>query len=114
RARQAGSSAAVEARRVSDRPIVSVQAGFLRTNHIEEFGIIPPDGRFRPLFPDIPSNYRSRLDLQWPIYSGGRSDALEEAANAELRATGQDLAAARNDLRLEITRAYWALLTGTE
>jgi outer membrane protein len=66
------------------------------------------------LYPDAPDNYRTRLDLQWPIYTGGRTDALERAARAEREATGQDLAAARADLRLEITRAFWALVTARE
>jgi len=114
RAREAASGAVVEARRVAERPLVSLRAGFTRTNHIDEFGVVLPDGRLRVIFPDIPDNYRSRLDLQWPIYSGGRADALERAADAELRAAGKDTAAARNDLRLEITRAYWALVTATE
>ena len=62
----------------------------------------------------LPDNYRSRLDVQWPIYTAGRVDALERAARAEREATGEDLAAARADLRLEITRAFWALVTATE
>jgi outer membrane protein len=66
------------------------------------------------VYPDIPNNYRTRLDLQWPIYTGGRGDALERAARAEQAATGEDLAAARADLKLEITRAFWALVTARE
>jgi outer membrane protein TolC len=66
------------------------------------------------VYPDIPDNYRTRLDLQWPIYTFGRADALERAARAEADATGLDLAAARNDLKLEITRAFWAVVTSTE
>ena len=56
----------------------------------------------------MPDNFRTRLDLQWLIYTGGRLDALERAARAERQASGEDLAAARADLRLEITRAFWA------
>jgi outer membrane protein TolC len=114
RAREAGSAAVVEGRRVADRPLLALQAGYLRTNHIDEFGVALPDGRLRVIFPDLPNNYRTRLDLSWPIYSGGRTDALERAAEAELRATGHDLAAVRADLRLEVTRAYWALVTARE
>ena len=36
--------------------------------------------------PDVPDNYRARLDLQWPIYTGGRADALERAAMPEREA----------------------------
>jgi outer membrane protein TolC len=59
----------------------------------------------------VPDNLRSRVDLQWPIYAGGRTDALERAARAEVDALGQDRAAAQADLKLEITRTYWALVT---
>jgi outer membrane protein TolC len=52
--------------------------------------------------------------VQWPIYTAGRLDALERAARAEAAAAGDDLAAARADLRLEITRAYWAYVTSIE
>jgi outer membrane protein TolC len=66
------------------------------------------------VYPDIPDNYHSRADLQWPIFTAGRVDALERAARAEQNAVGEDLAAARSDLRLEITRAFWALVTARE
>ena len=86
-----------------------LQGGYTRTNHVEEFvDRCSRASRAQVVYPDIPDNYRARLDLQWPIYTGGRVDALERAARAEREATGEDLAAARADLRLEITRAFWA------
>ena len=48
-----------------------------------------PGGRAQVVYPDIPDNYRTRLDLQWPIYTGGRADALERAARAERGAIAQ-------------------------
>jgi outer membrane protein len=54
------------------------------------------------------------LDLQWPIFTGGRIDALARAAAAERAATAADREAARADLRLEITRAFWALVTARD
>jgi outer membrane protein TolC len=68
----------------------------------------------RIIYPDIPDNYRARLDLQWPVYTAGRTDALERAARAEREAAADDLAAARSDLRLEIARAFWAVATASE
>jgi len=65
----------------------------------------------RVLYPDVPDKYVTRMDLQWPIYSGGRTDALERAARAEASAAASDVAAAQADLRLEVTRAFWALVT---
>jgi len=63
------------------------------------------------LYPDVPDNYRTRLDLQWPIYTGGRLDALERAAHAEAEAAAADVAVAQADLRLEVARAFWAVVT---
>ena len=88
--------------------------GYTRTNHVDEFGIPAPGLPLRIIYPDIPDNVRARLDLQWPIYTGGRTGALERAARAEHDATGEDLAAARAELRLEVTRAFWALVTARE
>ena len=114
-ARQQAASAVEQGRAAARQPTISVQGGYTRTNHVEEFLIRQPGQIVTSvLYPDVPDNYRARLDLQWPIYTGGRTDALERAARAEREATKEDLAAARADLRLEITRAFWALVTARE
>ena len=105
---------AVAGRHAAELPLVAVQGGYVRTNHVDEFGIALPGRAPQIVYPDIPDNYRARLDLQWPIYTGGRTDALERAARAERGAVAKDLDAARADLRLEITRAYYAVVTGRE
>jgi len=69
---------------------------------------------FNPLYPDVPDNYRTRADLQWPIYTSGRQEALGRAAGAERDAAGFDVSAARLDARLEAARAFWALVTATQ
>ena len=112
-ARQAAAGAVVDQREAAQNPIVSTQVGYQRTNHVDEFGFATPTG-FEVIYPDVPDNYRTRLELQWPIYTGGRLQALERAARAEATATGYDLAAARADLKLEVTRAFWALVTARE
>lgn len=114
RARQQGADAAVEVRRKADVPTITALAGYTRTNHIDEFGVPQPDGRLRVIYPDIPDNYRTRLELQWRVYTSGRTHALERAARAEATATGADLEAVRLDLRLEAARAYWALVTARD
>ncbi len=114
RARQAGAEATVVVRRKLDDPTATVSAGYTRTNHVDEFGIPQPNGTVRLIYPDIPDNYRTRVELQWPVYTAGRTDALERAAQAEATATGADLAALRLDLRLDVARAYWALVTAEE
>jgi outer membrane protein TolC len=114
RARQAGAEAAVVVRSKADQPSASASAGYTRTNHVDEFGVPQPSGALRVIYPDIPDNFRTRLELVWPVYTGGRADALERAAQAEATATGSDLAAVRLDLHLEVARAYWALVTAAE
>jgi outer membrane protein TolC len=95
-------------------PIVALQGGYTRTNHVDEFVVLQPGQGLQVIYPDEPDNLRTRADFQWPIYTAGRVGALERAARAEREATGEDLAAARADLRLEITRAFWALVTARE
>lgn len=113
-ARGEAADAVVGERRASTLPQIAAQAGYTRTNHVDAFGILLPNNQLRVIYPDIPDNYRTRLDLQWPIYTGGRLDALERAARIEATASADDIATARRDLTLEITRAYWALVIATE
>ncbi len=113
-ARGQAAAAVVAERHAALQPQASAQAGYTRTNHVDAFGILLPTNQLKIIYPDVPDNYRARLDLQWPIYTSGRLDAIERAARAEAAASGDDLAAARADLRLEITRAYWALVTAIE
>lgn len=109
---RADAAGAVEAgRQAADRPLLALAGGYTRTNHVEEFAVAVPNLPPRILYPDVPDNYRARLDLQWPVYTAGRSDALERAARAERDAAGLDVLAARADLRLEAARAFWALVT---
>jgi outer membrane protein len=113
-ARQEATAAAEQGQTAERRPRLAAQAGYTRTNHVEEFTIVQPGQLQQVVYPDVPDNFRTRLDLQWLIYSGGRVDALERAATAEREAAGEDLSAARADLRLEIARAFWTLVTARE
>jgi outer membrane protein len=113
-AREEGARAAESGRGAARLPLVSAQAGYMRTNHVEEFAIVQPGQLRQVVYPDVPDNYRTRLDLQWLVYTGGRLDALERAARAEREATGEDLSAARADLRLDVSRAFWTLVTARE
>jgi outer membrane protein TolC len=113
-ARGEAAQAVTDQRHAAKLPGAFALAGYLRTNHIDEFGVPIANNQLRVIYPDVPNNYRARLDLQWPIYTAGRLDALERAARSEAAAWQDDVAAARADLRLEITRAYWALVTAIE
>jgi outer membrane protein TolC len=83
----------------------------MRTNHVPIYAFPGPGGIPQVVYPDVPNNYRTRLDLQWPVFDGGRTDALERAARADASAATADVAAAQADLRLEVARAFWALVT---
>lgn len=113
-ARREGAEATETEQSVAWMPSLSFLGGYTRTNHVQEFAIPQPGGRALVVYPDIPDNFRARLDLVWPVYSAGRTDALERAADAERKATEEDILAARSDLRLEITRAFWALVSAIE
>ena len=106
-------AAATEAgRQAASRPAIALLGGYTRTNHVDEYTL--PLQPFNPLYPDVPDNYRARVDLQWPIYTAGRQQALARAAGSERVAAGFDTAAARLDARLEAARAFWALVTASQ
>ena len=113
-ARRAGAEAAESGAGAARMPVVSLVADYARTNHVEEFGIAFPGQPLRLIYPDVPDNFRSRLDLHWPIYTGGQTAAFEAATRAEKNALDADLDALRADLRLEVTRAFWAAVTARE
>jgi len=104
----------VDSVRAGKLPQVALVGGYQRTNHVDEFGISQPSGAVRIIYPDIPDNWRSRLDLQWPAYTGGRVEALTRAARADAEAARNDLETAATDLRFEIARAYWSLVTARQ
>ena len=105
RAREDGAKAAVTTAELGDKPTFNANAGYMRTNHVIDFGFPSPNGVRVIVFPDIPNNFTTRLSFQWPIYTAGRTDALERAALAEANAAGADIETTRADLRLEIVRA---------
>ena len=111
---EAGAQASVRVSESADQPTVTLSGGYTRTNHVDPFGVAQPGLGVQVIYPDIPDNFFSRAAMEWPIYTGGRSDALQRAAEAEARAAGFDVQATRSDLRLEVVRAYWALATATE
>jgi len=110
-ARGEAATAAIGQQRAAALPQIAALAGYTRTNHVDEFRIVQPVVGVFTIYPDIPDNWRTRLDLQWPIYTAGRLDALERAARAEAAASASDIEQTRADLRLEIKRSYWALVT---
>jgi outer membrane protein TolC len=110
-ARQTAALAGVAVRQAQAMPSLTASTGYTRTNHVLEFRVPSPTGAPRLLYPDVPNNVYSRLELRWAIYTAGRADALERTARAEADAAGAEASVARADLRLEVTRAYWAVVT---
>ncbi len=113
-ARADAARALADQRRAVALPQAAAQAGYTRTNHVEVFGLLTPTNQLRILYPDVPDNYRARLDLQWPIYTGGRLEALVSAAQRESAASAADADALEADVRLDVTRAFWALVVADE
>jgi outer membrane protein TolC len=111
RAREDAAQAGVAVRESAERPTITATASYTRTNHVLPFSVPGSGGVSLLVYPDVPDNYQSRLELRWPIYTGGRTDALERAARAEAEAAGAEVQTAQADLRLEVTRAYWAVVT---
>jgi outer membrane protein len=114
KARGDAAAAVVGERHAPALPQVSALGGYTRTNHVDEFGILLPDNQLRVIYPDIPDNYRARLDVQWPIYTGGRLDALEAAARREQAASDRDVDTTTVDVKLDTTRAFWNLVVARE
>lgn len=113
-AREDAARATADAARSARLPQVALQGGYTRTNHVDEFGVPQPDGRLRVIYPDVPDNVRTRLDLQWLAYAGGRTEALVRASLADAEASRADLEALRRDVRLDVVRAYWGLVTARD
>lgn len=114
RGREQGAQAAIKSAELTKMPTVAASGSYVRTNHVEEFFFPRPDGTRLVVYPDIPDNFTTRLGLQWPIYTFGRTDALERAAAAEASAVTAEIETARADLRFEVVRAYWAAVTARE
>ena len=111
-ARQESARAVQEQRRAAGRPQLAARGSYIRINHVQEFTLPSAVPGVRLLiYPDLPNNLQTGVDLQWPIYTAGRVSALTRAAGAEVEAAGQDRDAARADLKLEITRSFWAVIT---
>lgn len=113
-ARQEVADAALTSRQTLKQPSLSASAGYMRTSPVDDFGITLPTGSTLTIFRDIPNNYRLRADASMPIYTGGRTEALVEAATLDTKATAADTRTATADVALDVARAYWTLVTARE
>jgi outer membrane protein len=114
RARESAASSTVTARAALRLPSVSAAGSYFRTNHVDEFGVVQADGTRHIIFPDIPNNYDFRAEVNVPLMPTQLALAVIDAAKADVRV----LEAARHvleaDLKLEIARAYWQLVTSRQ
>jgi outer membrane protein len=113
-AREAAAQASADARSVAAMPTVNLLGGYTRTNHVDEFAITAPGAPPRVIYPDVPDNWRARLDVLWPVYTSGRVGALSRAATADVSAAERDVSTVRADVRLDATRAFWTLAMANE
>jgi len=111
RALEEAARAEVDLSRAARRPQLELSAGYTRLSDVPELTLALPGAPPRTIFPNLPDNYRTRLDGRLPLYTGGRAGALTRAAEAEAAAAGGEVSAREADLLLETTRAYWALVT---
>jgi outer membrane protein TolC len=110
RAQEVAAQATIAAREALARPGVSASSGYLRTNHVDIFGIPQPDGSLRVIFPDIPDNVQLHAEVDVPVYTAGRVDALVRSATADARAAEADRHTTADDVRLGVVTAYWTLV----
>jgi outer membrane protein TolC len=94
--------------------LVDLSAGYTRYSDVPEFVLTLPGGRPQSIAPNVPDGWRARASVSVPLITGGRIAGAAEAARGESYAAGNDLVAARADLVLETTTAYWNLRLQTE
>ncbi len=113
RALEDAAAAAVRGARADRLPTLGVSAAYSRNSNVPEFVVQQQTGPLT-VFPNLPNQGRARADLGLPLYTGGRTSGAVTAAEEQHKATGQDLAAGRSDLVLEVTSAYWGLVAQRE
>jgi outer membrane protein TolC len=115
-AQESAAAAGLKGARAQRWPVVSVEGTYSFNSDVPELAIIspgPPPTR-QVVFPNIPSQYRTRAGLALPVYTGGRIAGTVDAARGEREAARQDLATGGADVRLETESAYWTLVTTRE
>jgi outer membrane protein len=114
RALASAADAAVRGAKAGRLPQVDLQASFTRYSNVPELVLPLPGSAPQTVFPNIPNNYRTRLGLSLPLYTGGRVAGAIDAARHEWKAAGLDVDAGMSDLVLETITAYWDLVTSRE
>ncbi len=111
---QRAADADVRVARAGRLPQVDLQAGYSRQSNVPELFLPLPGGGLRSIFPNIPDNYRARAAVAMPLYTGGRLEALTQAAEAERAGAGHDVRTMTADVVVETEAAYWSLVTARQ
>ena len=115
RARESAAAAVLSSARRPTCRRSPLQAGYQRTNHVDEFRVLQPEPiASESSIPTCPTTGARGSTCSGRSTPAAALEALERAADAERQASGKDVDSARSDLRLETTRAFWALVTATE
>jgi outer membrane protein TolC len=111
---EASAAANVQASSAARLPQLELAGGYTRQSDVPELTLALPGAPPRTIFPNIPDNYRLRIGVSAPLYTGGRLHALSAAARAERTAAQADVASGRSRVLLETAAAYWGLVTARE
>jgi outer membrane protein len=115
RALQDGAEAQLKGARAERLPQIDFTAGYSRYSDVPELSIpLPPPQGSRILYPNLPNNYSTHLEMTYPLYTGGRVSSLLTAADREREAAGLDVQSGSQDLVLEVSTDYWELVTALE
>jgi outer membrane protein TolC len=106
--------AELDVTRAARSPGVDVSGGYSRLSNVPELALVLPDGSYNVIFPSIQNWWSAELSARYPLYSGGGLSAAESAARSEASAARDDRLTGEIDLDLEVTRAYWSLVTARE
>ena len=111
RSLETAANAGVRVARAGRLPLIDVGATYTRNSDVPELTIVAPGAGTRTLFPNIPDNMRARAGLSLPLYTGGRVGSAIRAAESQRTAAENDLTGGEADLVLEVSTAYWSLVT---
>ena len=110
RAREQAAEAGIDGAKSGRVPTVDLSAGYTRYSNVPEYPERVP-GAMEPVFLNIPDNWRARVGITAPLYTGGRVEGGIEAASGDREGASRDLEAGEDDLLLETAVAYWSLVT---
>lgn len=107
--------AALEQARASLYPHLSVNGGYTRTNNpMLSFGNILNQGQFSEAIdfnkPGTTDSIFGQIMLRYQLYSGGRDQATRLAARYQLEAAAAQEQVSREQLSLEVVRAFHIIL----